>query len=95
MATARTMRGSSVTSFEFLCIAERDGSLAYIALPDGRTTPTVFMLTQLTATSATFENPAHDFPKLIRYTHTADGGLETMTAGAGGARAQTVVLKKQ
>ena len=55
---------------------------------------TTFVLTALTPTSATFENPGHDFPKMIRYAQTADGGLETTIAGADGARAQTVALKK-
>lgn len=95
MATARTLRGSVLGSFEFLCIAERDGSLAYIALPDGRTIPTVFMLTGFTSTSATFENPANDYPKLIRYSQTLEGGLETTISGANGERSRSVVLKKQ
>lgn len=93
MATARTMRNGAVGSYEFLCIAERDGSLAYVAMPDGRTTPTVFMLTALTDTSATFENPAHDYPQLIRYARTPEGHLQTTIAGTNGARARTVRLE--
>ena len=95
MATARTLRGTALVSFEFLCIAERDGSLAYIAMPDGRTVPTLFMLSGLTPTSATFENPGHDYPKVIRYSQTAEGGLETMISAADGERSRTVSLKKQ
>ena len=94
MATARTLRGSALASFEFLCIAERSGSLAYLAMPNGRTPATVFMATEVTPTSITFENPAHDFPKLIRYAQTPDGGLETTIAGAAGAREQKVSLRK-
>lgn len=95
MAVARTLRSGALASFEFLCIAERDGSLAYIAMPDGRTTPTVFMLTELSPVSVTFENPTHDYPKLVRYTRKDDGSLETTIAGEAGARAQTVTLRKQ
>jgi hypothetical protein len=95
LAVARTLRGTVMASFEFLCIAEREGTLVYIAMPDARMPPTFFALTQLSATSAQFENPGHDYPKIIRYALTPDGSLETTISGAGGARPQSVVLKKQ
>ncbi len=94
MATARTLRGPALASFEFLCIAERWESLVYFAMPDARTPATAFVLTAVTPTSATFENPGHDFPRTIRYTRTADGGLETTIAGANGANARSVQLRK-
>lgn len=94
LGLGRTLRGSLMASFEFLCIAERGGTLVYTAMPDGRTTPTHFTLTSVTATSAAFENPAHDFPKLVRYTLKEDGTLETMIAGAAGQRSQTFTLKR-
>jgi hypothetical protein len=94
IAVARTLRGESLAGFEFLCIAERGGSLAYIAMPDARMPATYFYLTALTDSSATFENPAHDYPKLIRYTRTADGGLQTTIAAANGERARSVQLKR-
>lgn len=95
LAVARTMRGGVMSSFEFLCIVERDGSLVYTAMPNGRTPPTHFTLTSITADAATFENPAHDFPKMIRYTKRADGSLETMVAGDGGQKPLTFVLKRE
>lgn len=95
LAVARTMRSGVMSSFEFLCIVERDGGLVYTAMPNGRTPPTHFTLTSITADAATFENPAHDFPKMIRYTKRADGSLETMIAGEGGQRPQTSVLKRE
>jgi hypothetical protein len=95
MATARTLRGAALASFEFLCIAERGNSLAYIAMPDARTPATYFHLTALTDSSATFENPAHDYPKMIRYRLMADGGLETTIAAENGQRARSVVLKPE
>ena len=94
IAVARTLRGEALAGFEFLCIAERGGSLAYIAMPDARMPATYFYLTALTDSSATFENPAHDYPKLIRYTLTADGGLQTTIAGAAGERLRSVQLKR-
>jgi hypothetical protein len=95
LAISRTIRANNVMSaFEFLCIVERDGGLVYTAMPNARLPPTDFTLTQFTADSATFENPSHDFPRMIRYTRLADGSLETTIAGQGGERSQSVVLKK-
>jgi hypothetical protein len=95
LATARTLRGTAMASFEFLCIAERDGGLVYTAMPNARTPATHFTLTAVTSDSATFENPAHDFPKLIKYTRRPDGSLETTISGEAGKRAQSFVLKRQ
>jgi hypothetical protein len=94
LALSRTLRGTSMAAFEFLCIAERAGRLVYFAMPNGRSPATMFVATEVSATSVTFENPSHDYPKLVRYTQTADGGLQTTIAGAGGARAQSTVLQK-
>jgi hypothetical protein len=95
LALARTVRGDQVASFEFLCIAERFGTLAYYAMPNGRTPATPFTLSRLTPDAATFENPANSFPKVIRYRRLPDGALETTVSGANNERAQTVVLKPQ
>jgi hypothetical protein len=95
LAISRTLRNNVMSAFEFLCIVERGGTLVYTAMPNGRMPPTDFTLTSITADAATFENPAHDFPKMIRYTRRADGALEAMIAGAKGERPQTFTLKKQ
>lgn len=95
IGVSRTLRGTSMSAFEFLCIVERGGTLIYTAMPNGRTPPTHFTLTEVTADSATFENPSHDFPKMVRYTRRPDGSLETTIAGEGGQRAQSVALKRQ
>jgi len=94
IGVSRTLRGTALASFEFLCIAERDGTLVYAAMPDARTPATLFVLTALTPTSATFEDPTHDYPQMVRYTLGADGTLETTIAGAAGARPRSVTLKK-
>jgi hypothetical protein len=91
---SRTMRGTGMTAYEFLCIVQRDGSLVYSAMPNGRSPATEFVLTQLTESSATFENPSHDYPKAIKYTRRADGSLETAISGAANQRVVTVVLKR-
>ena len=95
IGVGRTLRGTALSSFEFLCMAERSGTLVYAAMPDARSPATLFTLTAVTADSATFENPAHDYPKLIKYTKRPDGSLETMISGAANQRTITLVLKRQ
>jgi Domain of unknown function (DUF6265) len=92
LAVARTVREERMVAFEYLRIVQRDGGLVYIAQPNGRP-PTDFVLTALAGQSATFENPAHDFPKMIRYTLRPDGVLEA-TISDGGKRAQTFTFKQ-
>jgi hypothetical protein len=92
LAVSRTVKGARMVGFEFLRIVERDGGLVYIAQPNGRP-PTEFVLTALTGESATFENPAHDFPKVIRYGTRPDGGLEARVSD-GGQRADTFVFRR-
>jgi hypothetical protein len=92
LATSRTVKGDRMVAFEFLRIVERDAGLVYIAQPNGRP-PTDFVLTAFSAQSATFENPAHDFPKMIRYTLRPDGILDA-TISDGGKRAQTFTFKR-
>ena len=92
LGVSRTIKGDRMVAFEFLRIAERDGGLVYIAQPNGRP-PTEFMLTAIAAQEVTFENPAHDFPKLIRYRVRADGSLEARVSD-GGQQGQTFVFKR-
>ena len=95
LGVGRTLRGADMPAFEFLCIAEREGSLVYFAMPNARTPATPFVLTAITPDSMTFENPSHDFPKLIRYTRLPDGSLQTTISGGPGTRERHVTLKKQ
>ena len=92
LSVSRTLKGDRMVAFEFLRIVERDGGLVYIAQPNGRP-PTEFTLTAITTDSATFENPIHDFPKMIRYARRADGSLEARVSD-GGQKSETFVFKK-
>ena len=92
LAVSRTIKGDRMVAFEFLRIVERGGTLVYIAQPNGRP-PTEFALTRVTAESATFENAAHDFPKVIRYGKRADGSLEARVSD-GAQRAETLVFRR-
>ena len=96
LAVARSIRANGVmNSFEFLCIAQRQGGLVYQAMPNGRQPATDFTMTKLEGTSVTFENPAHDFPKMIKYTLGADGTLEAVISGTEKQKPQTFRFKKQ
>jgi dipeptidyl aminopeptidase/acylaminoacyl peptidase len=94
LALSRTVTGDRLAAFEFLRIVERDGTLVYVAQPDGRP-PTEFVLTGLSRLSATFENPDHDYPQVIRYTRQADGTLEARISGRGGERTNTFVFSRR
>ena len=74
LAVSRTVKNGSMVAFEFLRIVERDGGLVYIAQPGGKS-PTEFVLTELGATRAVFDNPRHDYPKRIVYELSAEGRL--------------------
>jgi len=75
LAVSRTVNTSGkMVAFEYLRIVERDGGLVYVAQPAGRTA-TEFVLTELTASRAVFDNPRHDYPKRIVYELSAEGGL--------------------
>ena len=95
MAISRTLRDNVMSAFEFLCIVERDGGLVYQAMPNGRSPATDFTATKVEGESVVFENPSHDFPKMIRYSRRADGMLEAVVSGAAGSKPQTFTFKRQ
>ena len=65
----RDVSGGKVVLFEFLRIEERDGTLIYIALPEGGN-ETEFPLKSIDSEEVVFENPEHDFPQRIIYRRT-------------------------
>jgi hypothetical protein len=91
LAVSRTVKGDRMVAFEFLRIVERDATLVYIAQPNGNP-PTEFRLSAITKDSATFENKAHDFPKVIAYAMKADGTLEARVSD-GGSKGETFVFR--
>lgn len=95
IGVSRTLRDGAMSAFEFLCIVERDRGLVYQAMPNGRSPATDFTLTAIDEHTAVFENPAHDFPKMIRYTKRPDGSLEAVASGAAGSTPQTFVFRRQ
>lgn len=80
LATSRSVNTSGkMFAFEYLRIVEREGGLVYIAQPGGKAA-TEFVLTELGARRAVFENPRHDYPKRIVYEFVGEAGA----GGAGG-----------
>jgi hypothetical protein len=71
----RDTKESKAISFEFLRIERRDGGYVYVAQPGGQP-PTEFAQSASGSRSVTFANPAHDFPKRIRYRSAAPASLE-------------------
>jgi hypothetical protein len=66
LGVGRTAVGERIVAFEFLRIEKRADGIYYVAQPGGRP-PTDFKLTRSSGTSAVFENPKHDHPKIISY----------------------------
>jgi hypothetical protein len=95
ISVGRTLRNGGMPAFEFICIVERNGGLVYSAMPNGRQPATDFAMTKIDATSVTFENPEHDFPKMIRYSLRPDGMLEAIVSGDTGSKPDSFTYKKQ
>jgi hypothetical protein len=74
LAVSRTVAREKLRAFEYLRIVERDGGLVYVAQPSGAAA-TEFVLTELGARRAVFDNPRHDYPKRIVYDLSDDGEL--------------------
>ncbi|CAN5683747.1 hypothetical protein BH18ACI5_BH18ACI5_13080 [soil metagenome] len=94
-SVGRTLRNGAMPAFEFLCIVERNGGLVYTAMPNGRQPATDFTMTKIEGNAVTFENPEHDFPKMIRYSLRPDGMLEAVVSGDTGSKPDVFVYKRQ
>jgi hypothetical protein len=91
LATSRTVKDGKVEFFEFLRIERRaDGSIVYIAQPLGKP-PTEFKRVESPKGEAVFENPAHDWPKRIRYRR-EENKLHIRVDGSEGQPVSTFVL---
>lgn len=66
VGASKTVSEGSIESFEFLAILPIEGKIHYVPYVNG-TKSVSFALTQSSPTGAEFSNPAHDFPKMIRY----------------------------
>lgn len=95
LAVSRSVNArGQMFAFEYLRIVERDGGLVYIAQPNGAP-PTEFVLTELSAKRAVFDNPRHDYPKRIVYELTADGALTATTGYLKGGMPRKFEFKRE
>jgi hypothetical protein len=94
LAVSRTVSRGKMGAFEYLRIVERDGGLVYIAQPGGAA-PTEFVLTELTATRAVFDNPRHDYPKRIVYELATEGVLRATIGFAKGGTPRRLEFKRE
>jgi len=77
---SRSGQGDTAREFEFIRLqAGADGVPVYLPQPGGRA-PVPFRLTARDGSSATFENPDHDFPQRIRYSRDGDILVATVSA---------------
>lgn len=81
LAVVRTYKGERQLFFEFLRLEQRTDALVYAAHPGGASPGTEFKLTSWNGREAVFENPAHDFPKLIRYVKNDNGSVSASVEG--------------
>ena len=80
LGVGRTTRDGIVREFEFLRLqAGADGVPVYWGSPNGAT-PVGFRLSQAGPATATFDNPAHDYPQRIRYRRDGDALIATISA---------------
>jgi hypothetical protein len=93
LAVNRTTPKSGGAAFEFLRIEQRKSELVYVASPSGRSA-TEFPLADVGEGFVQFENPEHDFPKVIRYELGKDGALHARVSD-GHEQAMEWTWKKQ
>jgi len=78
----KTLIQGQLKSEESLRIVDMSGALYLIAKVKHNALPVVFSLTSCTATSARFENLAHDFPKRVEYTRESESRLTAHVSDA-------------
>ena len=74
LGVSRTVENGKTVSFEFLRIVQRSDGTYYIAQPNGDP-PTEFRLKSAQSDEWVFENPAHPFPRRIRYRRDGEDAL--------------------
>ena len=84
LGLSRAGRGQALGEWEYLRLeADAEGVPVYWASPRGRP-PVAFRLVRAEASSAVFENPAHDFPQRIVYRRSGETMTATISAIDGG-----------
>jgi hypothetical protein len=95
LGMARTLKGGRVVEFEFMQIrAEADGSLVFMAQPQGRAA-TEFKLARQGDGEAVFENAAHGFPQRVLYRRESADKLMARIEGTLNGKARSVDFPMQ
>ena len=82
MGSSRTVIGGATREFEHLRISARGDTIVYTAAPSGQK-ETDFKSMTVSPTAIVFENRAHDFPQVIRYTRVGADSLIARIEGPG------------
>ena len=82
LGTGRTVRGGRAVEYEFTRITMSGDTLAFPASPSGQS-PATFPAIALSADSAVFANPQHDFPKSVTYKRLNADSLHAWVEGNG------------
>lgn len=92
------LKGSDTVVLEHIRLVARNGEFFYIPVVNNQNNgePVLFKLTSMKADQLVFENPAHDFPQKITYTHVTADSLLAVTSGMvnGKKKAQEFPMKK-
>jgi len=89
IGVSRTVRGDSLSEYEFLVLRERGERLAYEAHPSGQAT-TTFLSKEVTDSTVVFEDPAHDFPQRVGYRRVGSDSLVAWIEGTTGGRERRI-----
>jgi hypothetical protein len=89
LGSGRTVRADTLVEFEQTRIFERGGRLVYGANPSGQA-PAEFESIELSDSSVTFENPAHDFPQRVMYRRRGADSLIGRVEGSRGGKVRGV-----
>jgi len=86
------MKGSDTTFVEKIKLLLKDGNIYYVADVPENQQPVYFKVTTLTNHGFVCENPNHDFPKKIEYSH--DGNKMKATISGDGKSIDYLFVKK-
>lgn len=89
LGIGRTVRGDSLTEFEFVVLRERGDGLAYEAHPSGQHGAT-FLSIAITDSSVTFENLKNDFPQRVGYNRRGADSVVAWISGPEGTRTRKI-----
>ena len=82
LGVTRYVRGDRVTAFEFTSFVREDSAIVVTPRPEGQQ-PAEFRMTRLEKGAAVWENPQHDFPRLISYKKMSGDTLVARIEGPG------------